>query len=70
MDYVYDGVICMGVLVIKRSGGFYIFRCIEWFGMSCFDFCMEVLERRRVGVVGGCGFCGVGEGYVGVSYGY
>lgn len=70
LDYVYDRLISMGLPVIKPSGAFYIFPSIESFGMSSFDFCMELLESTRLAVVPGSAFSPLGEGYVRLSYAY
>ncbi|MBZ9519252.1 aminotransferase A [Bacillus safensis] len=70
LDYVYDRLISMGLPVIKPSGAFYIFPSIESFGMSSFDFCMELLESTSLAVVPGSAFSPLGEGYVRLSYAY
>ncbi|ALM29594.1 aminotransferase A [Bacillus altitudinis] len=70
LDYVYDRLISMGLPVIKPSGAFYIFPSIESFGMSSFDFCMELLESTKLAVVPGSAFSSLGEGYVRLSYAY
>jgi aminotransferase len=70
MEYVYDRLVQMGLKTVKPSGAFYIFPSIEKFGMSSFDFAIDLVEKAGVAVVPGSAFSRFGEGYIRISFAY
>jgi aminotransferase len=70
MEYVYDRLIKMGIETVKPTGAFYFFPSIEKFGMSSFDFSIQLVKEAGVAVVPGDAFSLYGEGYVRLSYAY
>ena len=58
----------MGLECFEPYGAFYIFPCINEFGMTSEDFAMRFLEEERVAVVPGTAFGDCGEGYLRISY--
>lgn len=70
MEYVYARLIKMGLDVTKPTGAFYFFPSIKKFGLSSFDFSLQMVKESRVAVVPGDAFSEYGEGYVRLSYAY
>ena len=60
----------MGIDCFEPFGAFYVFPDIRKFGMSSEDFCMKLLESKKVVVVPGDAFGKSGEGFVRISYAY
>ena len=60
----------MGIDCFEPFGAFYVFPDIRKFGMSSEDFCMKLLETKKVVVVPGDAFGASGEGFVRISYAY
>ncbi|MCA1029800.1 aminotransferase A [Bacillus timonensis] len=70
LDYVYDRLIAMNIDVVKPNGAFYLFPSIEKFGMSSFDFSMNLVKEVGLAFVPGSAFSNYGEGFVRLSYAY
>lgn len=60
----------MGLDCFEPNGAFYAFPCIKSTGMTSQEFCIELINKKRVAVVPGDAFGKSGEGYVRVSYSY
>lgn len=60
----------MGLTCFDPQGAFYVFPSIRSTGLSSEDFCMQLLEQKRVAVVPGTAFGDCGEGFVRISYCY
>ncbi len=58
----------MGLPCHKPSGAFYVFPCIEGFGLNSRQFAMRLLEEEKVACVPGSAFGEAGEGYLRCSY--
>ncbi len=58
----------MGLPCFEPRGAFYVFPCIEQFGMTSEQFCEKFLYDEHVAVVPGNAFGDSGEGYVRISY--
>lgn len=65
-DYVYNRLIKMGLDVILPDGAFYLFPSIKKFNMSSFDFCLELVKRKKVALIPGD--CFLTDDYVRISY--
>ncbi|WP_246943992.1 aminotransferase A [Bacillus pinisoli] len=70
MEYVYNRLLHMGIETIKPTGAFYFFPSIKKFGLTSFDFALQMVKEARVAVVPGDAFSEFGEGYVRLSYAY
>jgi aminotransferase len=70
MEYTYDRLVRMGLQVEKPDGAFYLFPSIASFGLSSFDFALDVVHKAGVALVPGSAFSKYGEGYVRLSYAY
>ncbi|MFC4184488.1 aminotransferase A [Saccharococcus thermophilus] len=70
MEYAYDRLVGMGLQVEKPDGAFYLFPSIASFGLSSFDFALDVVHKAGVALVPGSAFSEYGEGYVRLSYAY
>ncbi|BDG34959.1 aminotransferase A [Saccharococcus caldoxylosilyticus] len=70
MEYTYDRLVRMGLQVEKPDGAFYLFPSIAPFGLSSFDFALDVVHKAGVALVPGSAFSKYGEGYVRLSYAY
>jgi aminotransferase len=70
MEYTYDRLVGMGFQVEKPDGAFYLFPSIASFGLSSFDFALDVVHKAGVALVPGSAFSEYGEGYVRLSYAY
>ena len=60
----------MGLECFEPEGAFYVFPCIKSTGLSSQDFCLRLIEQKKVAVVPGDAFGECGEGYIRVSYAY
>ena len=60
----------MGLECFEPEGAFYVFPCIKSTGLSSQDFCLKLIEQKKVAVVPGDAFGECGEGYIRVSYAY
>ena len=60
----------MGLECFEPEGAFYVFPCIKSTGLSSQDFCLRLIEEKKVAVVPGDAFGECGEGYIRVSYAY
>lgn len=69
-DYVYERLVSMGFEVVKPRGAFYIFPSIKKFNMSSEEFCLKVLNDKKVACVPGDAFGAKGEGFIRISYCY
>ncbi len=58
----------MGIECFEPYGAFYMFPCIQKFGMTSEEFAEKLLEREKVAVVPGTAFGTGGEGFIRVSY--
>ncbi|RXS84318.1 aminotransferase A [Geobacillus sp. PK12] len=70
LEYAYSRLTAMGLPVEKPDGAFYLFPSIAAFGMSSFDFALDVVENAGVALVPGSAFSEYGEGHVRLSYAY
>jgi aminotransferase len=70
MEYTYDRLVRMGLQVEKPDGAFYLFPSIAPFGLSSFDFALDVVHKAGVALVPGSAFSKYGEGHVRLSYAY
>ena len=55
---------------IKPDGGFYIFMSISEFGLKSEEFCIKLLNTKKVACVPGDAFGSGGEGYIRISFCY
>jgi aminotransferase len=60
----------MGLPCFEPFGAFYVFPCIQEFGMTSEEFATRLLEEERVAVVPGDAFGACGEGFLRISYAY
>lgn len=60
----------MGLECFEPYGAFYVFPCIEEFGMTSEEFATRFLEEEKVAVVPGTAFGACGEGFIRISYAY
>ncbi len=60
----------MGLPCFEPFGAFYVFPCIQKFGMTSEEFAMELLKEEKVAVVPGAAFGDCGEGFLRISYAY
>ena len=60
----------MGLPCFEPFGAFYVFPCINEFGMSSDEFALRLLEEEKVAVVPGTAFGDSGEGFLRISYAY
>lgn len=60
----------MGLECFEPFGAFYVFPCIEEFGMTSEEFATRFLKEEKVAVVPGTAFGDCGEGYLRISYAY
>lgn len=60
----------MGLECFEPEGAFYVFPCIKSTGLTSQEFCMRLIEEKKVAVVPGDAFGACGEGYIRVSYAY
>ncbi|MBQ3393383.1 MAG: aminotransferase class I/II-fold pyridoxal phosphate-dependent enzyme [Lachnospiraceae bacterium] len=60
----------MGLPCFEPMGAFYVFPCIEEFGMGSEEFAQKLLEEEKVAIVPGTAFGDCGEGFLRISYAY
>ena len=60
----------MGLECFEPYGAFYVFPCIEEFGMTIEEVATRFLEEQKVAVVPGTAFGECGEGFLRISYAY
>lgn len=60
----------MKLSCFEPYGAFYVFPCIEEFGMTSEQFATRFLTEEKVAVVPGTAFGSCGEGYLRISYAY
>ena len=60
----------MGLECFEPFGAFYVFPCIQEFGMTSDAFATRFLEEEKVAVVPGTAFGDCGEGFLRISYAY
>ena len=69
-QYVLNRFAEMGIPCFEAKGAFYLFPCIQKFGMDSNTFAMKLLESQKVAVVPGSAFGTSGEGFLRISYAY
>lgn len=68
-DYLHEGLEKLGFKNELPEGAFYIFAKIPAdLNQNSYDFCIEVAEKAKVGMIPGSSFGAGGEGYVRLSY--
>ncbi|MBR5091172.1 MAG: aminotransferase class I/II-fold pyridoxal phosphate-dependent enzyme, partial [Ruminiclostridium sp.] len=60
----------LGLECFEPEGAFYVFPCIKSTGLTSQEFCLRLIEQKKVAVVPGDAFGECGEGYIRVSYAY
>jgi len=60
----------MGLPCFEPFGAFYVFPCIQEFGMTSDEFAERLLAEEKVAVVPGTAFGKCGEGFLRISYAY
>ncbi len=60
----------MGLPCFEPKGAFYVFPCIEKYGMSSEEFATKLLQAKKLAVVPGDAFGDCGEGFLRISYAY
>ena len=60
----------MGLPCFEPEGAFYVFPCIQEFGMTSDEFATNLLKEEKVAIVPGTAFGNCGEGYLRISYAY
>lgn len=60
----------MGLHTPLPKGAFYVFANITPTGLSSYDFCVKLLQEKKVCVIPGTAFGPSGEGFVRISYAY
>lgn len=60
----------MGLACFEPYGAFYMFPCIQEFGMTSEEFATKLLNAKKVAVVPGSAFGACGEGFLRISYAY
>ncbi len=68
--FLMDAFRRMGLSCFEPFGAFYVFPCIEEFGLSSEEFATRLLEEEKVALVPGTAFGASGEGYLRISYAY
>ena len=60
----------MGLPCFEPFGAFYVFPCIQQYGMTSEQFAEKLLQEEKVAVVPGTAFGACGEGFIRISYAY
>ncbi len=60
----------MGLPCFEPKGAFYVFPCIEKYGMTSEEFATRLLQAKKLAVVPGDAFGACGEGFLRISYAY
>ena len=68
--YVLNRLEEMGLPCFEPKGAFYLFPDIRQFGMSSEEFCLKLLNEKKVVVVPGSAFGESGNGFIRISYAY
>ncbi len=68
--YVMKTLEDMGLPCFEPNGAFYVFPCIQEFGLSSEEFATQLLQEEKVAVVPGTAFGDCGEGFLRISYAY
>lgn len=68
--YVVNRLRNMGISCFEPEGAFYVFPCINNFGISSDDFCNRLLNEHKVAIVPGSAFGSGSEGFARISYAY
>ena len=68
--YVLHRLSEMGLPCFEPKGAFYLFPDIRQFGMSSDEFCLKLLNEKKVVVVPGNAFGDSGNGFIRISYAY
>lgn len=67
-QYVMDNLDTLGLTYVKPEGAFYVFINIREFGLSSWDFAIQLLRHNQLAVVPGKAFSDEADGYVRMSY--
>ncbi|HAW45285.1 MAG TPA: pyridoxal phosphate-dependent aminotransferase, partial [Sutterella sp.] len=65
-----QGFNAIGLTCFEPRGAFYVFPSIAITGMTSQEFCLKLLEKKKVAVIPGDAFGASGEGFFRVSYAY
>lgn len=68
LDYCSGRLEQMGLAFEKPNGAFYLFIPVKHFGLSSYQFALNLLQKERIAVVPGNAFSSLGEGYIRISY--
>ena len=68
--YVVNRLHGMGISCFVPEGAFYVFPCIDNFGISSDAFCERLLDEHKVAIVPGSAFGSGSEGFARISYAY
>ena len=60
----------MGLPCFEPNWAFYVYPCIQEFGLTSEEFALRFLQEEKVAVVPGTAFGDCGEGYIRISYAY
>ena len=60
----------MNIECFEPYGAFYVFPCINEFGMTSEEFATKLLEEEKVAAIPGTAFGQSGEGHLRISYAY
>lgn len=60
----------MGLPCFEPKGAFYVFPCVQKFGMTSEEFATKLLNAKKLAVVPGDAFGDCGEGFLRISYAY
>jgi aminotransferase len=69
-EYVYGRLQAMKLEIVKPNGAFYFFIKLPEGYASSLDFCLKLVQQKKVAVVPGDAFSPLGEGYFRISYAY
>lgn len=69
-DFIYKGLVDLGLDVNLPKGAFYIFPSIKKFNLESEDFCERALKEGKIAMVPGNAFGKGGEGHLRISYSY
>lgn len=69
-NFVMNELHDMGLQCFEPFGAFYVFPCIQEFGLSSDEFANRLLQEEKVAVVPGTAFGSSGEGFLRISYAY
>ncbi len=68
--YVLKRLRNMGLDCFEPEGAFYVFPCIDGFGMTSDQFCERLIEEKKIAIVPGSAFGSGSEGFARISYAY